>query len=286
MKSFFLLGCTLLGLASINHTSLFAASESSQLFTQTTPAPSQPTSISSPLLQAGKQLLGLERYELESVMEVTADMPGTLLSSNVKINTTVEAPNKINSQITFVSPNGLEGKSYEIVSDGSQVWIYDWTTNQYSVSDLKQFLQTREGFLIGTLSHFYVSTRSNIGSPGILANAFSQLPEDRLIGYVQRFSNINLQDSVIRDETLEGKAYKAYALQDRSKGVQATVYVDADQQAIARVHLMGTKDGLQLTSQEQILNQNVPESIATETFSFTPADDAQQVDQQISIQPF
>lgn len=287
LKLCLILGCAVFSLSSLAHHHLFAASSSNLLLAQTNPAPSpSATTNSSPLLKAGRQLLSLERYQLESVMEVTADLPGAFLSSNLKINTTVEAPNKINSQMTFVSPNGLSGKTYQIVSDGSQVWIYDSSTNQYSVSNLQQFLQTREGFLIGTLSYFYVSTRSNIGNSGVVANFVSKLPEAQLIEYFQRFANINLRNAVIRDETLEGKVYKTYNLRDASKGLQATVYVDAAQESIAQVNLAGTKDGLQLASQEKIINQSVPESIPANQFSFSPADDVQQVTQQISIQPF
>ena len=301
MKSLLILGFTLFSLGNVVPTKALSESKNAMplakaaiaqnniesniktVLAQTTPATQTPVS---PLIQAGKALLSLERYELESVMKITGDIPGTSFVSDAKIKTAVAAPNKFNSKIAFVSPNGLEGKAYDIISDGSQVWIYDYASNQYSISEYKPFLQTREGFLVGALSYFYLNTRSNIGSSNIIANFLAKLPEDRLLKYFQRFSNLDLQNSVIRDETIEGTAYKAYDIDATSRGFQATAYINPEQGNLERVHLSGTKDGLQLASQEQVINQTVPESFAEDTFTFTPPENAQQVEQQIAIAPF
>ena len=290
MKLLLLLAFTLLSLGNVVEAkTLYSANSktpqngSNLILAQANPAPQTATS---PLIQAGKQLLGLESYELESVMEITGDIPGTSFISDAKIKTVVEASNKFNSQITFVSPNGLEGKTYNIISDGSQVWIYDYATNQYSVNDLKPFLQTREGFLVGTLSYFYLNTRSNIGSSNIIGNFLAKLPEDRLLKYFQRFSNLDLQNLVIRDETVEGKAYKAYDINASNQGFQATAYINPVEGNLERVYLSGSKDGLQLASKEQIINQTIPESLSEEKFVFNPPNNAEQVGQQIMVAPF
>ncbi|MCC0177388.1 hypothetical protein I4641_10410 [Waterburya agarophytonicola K14] len=277
MKSLLLLGFTVFSLGNLAQIKAIAQS------TLDTPAPQ---TEASPLVQSAKAFISLESYELESVMETTGDIPGTAFTSNAKIKTIVAAPNKFNSQITFVSPNGLEGKTYRVVSNGSQVWIYNWATNQYSVSDIKQFLQTREGFLIGTLSYFYINTRSNIGGWRIMGNFLAKLPEAQLLKYFQKFTNLDLQNLTIRDEKLNGKTYKAYDIDAKNQGFQATAYIDTQKGNLERVHLSGAKNGLQLTSKEQVINQTIPESIPPQTFVFSAADDAEQVEQQIPIAPF
>lgn len=243
------------------------------------------TSVS-PLIQSGKNFLSLEQYELESIMEITGDIPGRSFISDAKIKTIVEAPNKFNSQIVFVSPNGLEGKSYKIISDGDLVWIYDFATNQYSVSELRQFLQTREGLLAGTLSYFYLNTRNNIGSSKIIASFLAKLPEDRLLRYFQRYNKLNLQNSVIKNETIDDKTYQVYDIDSTDRGFQVKAYVNPQENSIERIHLSGTKDGLELASQERVTNLTIPESISPETFVFIPPDEAEQVEQQITIAPF
>ena len=290
MKSLLILGFTLFSFSNAPQTIALLKSKSaiasSNFDTFLTQANSASQTATSPLVRAAKEFLSLQRYELESVMEITGDIPGTSFVSDAKIQTTVEAPNKFKSQITFVSPNGLEGKAYELVSDGSQVWIYNYATNQYSVSDFKPFLQTREGFLVGTLSYFYLNTRSNIGSSKIIANFLAKLPEPQLLKYFQRFGKLDLQNSVIRDETIEGTVYKAYDIDAANKGFRAVAYIDPERENLARVHLSRTKDGLQLASKEQIINQTIPESFLKDTFIFNPPENAQQVEQQITIAPF
>ncbi len=290
MKSLLLLGFTLFSLGNVVQAkAIYAVSpkvaqdDANFVLAQTNPTSQTATS---PLVQAGKGLLSLERYELESVMKITGDIPGTSFTSDAKIKTIVEAPNKFRSEITFISPNGLQGKAYDIISDGNLVWIYNYASNQYSVSDFKPFLQTREGFLVGALSYFYLNTRSNIGSSKIIANFLAKLPEDRLLKYFQRFSNLDLQNSVIRDETIEGKAYKAYDIDATNRGFQATAYINPEKGNLERVHLSGTKDGLQLAGKEQIINQAIPESFAEDTFVFDPPEEAEQVEQQLIIAPF
>ena len=289
MKSLLLLGFGLYSLGTsvraeaILKPKLTATSSNFEILAQ---ANSSSQTAASPLVRAAKELLSLERYELESVMQITGDIPGTSFTSDAEIKTIVEAPNKFNSQITFVSPNGLEGKAYDIVSDGSRVWIYDYATNQYSVSDLDSFLQTRESFLVGALSYFYLNTRSNIGSSSIVANFLAKLPEDRLIDYFQRFSNLNLENSAIADKTIEGRNYKVYEIDATVRGFKATAYIDSEGEYVERVNLSGTKDDLQLATKEQMLEQNIPESFSDDTFSFEPPDDAEPVEQQIIITPF
>lgn len=283
MKSLLILGVTLFSLGNLVQDKAIAENDYRTLLAQTN---STAQTATSPLIQAGKALLSLERYELESVMKITGDIPGASFVSDAKIKTIVEAPNKFNTEITFVSPNGLEGKAYDLISDGNQVWIYNYASNHYSVSDLKSFLQTREGFLVGAVSYFYLNTRSNIGSPNIIANFLAKLPEDRLLRYFQRFSNLDLQNSVIRDETIGDKAYKAYDIDATNRGFQATAYINSQQGNLERVHLSGTKDGLQLASQEQIINQTIPDSFSEDTFVFEPPENSEQVESQITVIPF
>lgn len=286
MKSLLILSCIAIGISGATPVTFPTRVNAETFFAQTNPPPATPNSQTAPLIQAASALLRQERYQLESTMEITGDIPGTFFKSAAQVNTILEAPNKINSEITFVSPNGLEGKTYQIVSDGTQVWIYNLATNQYSISDLKQFLQTREAFLMGTLSYFYVTTRSNFGSSTITANVLAKLPEERLVRYFQRFANVDLQSPLIKDETIEGKIYKVYDLNATNRGFELTAYVAPEPLALERIDLAGTKDGLQLATQEQIINQTILESIPAETFSFSPPDNAEQVARPIAIEPF
>lgn len=269
-----------------NLTPLQTLAQNNSELPTTNSSPNEPETEASPLVRGVKQFLGLERYQLESVMEITGEIPGSAFTSNAQIDTTVAAPNKFNSQITFVSPNGLPGKTYQIVSDGSQVWIYNLATNQYSISNIEEFLQTREGFLIGTLSYFYVSTRQNIGGSRILGNFLAKLPEAQLLKYFQKFTKLDLENLTIRNEEIAGTTYRAYDINGTAGDLQATVYIEPQRGNLARLDLSGSKNGLQLASQETAVNLTIPESIAEETFMFEPPENAAQSPQQIEILPF
>ena len=114
----------------------------------------------------------------------------------------------------------------------------------------------------------------------IAANFIAKLFEDRLVGYFQRFANVELQNFVI-GETIDGTAYKVYDIDASNEGLRLTTYVNSQAANLERVHLFGTKDGLQLASREQIVERTIPESIPPKTFSFSPSDGAEQVSGQM-----
>lgn len=239
-----------------------------------------------PLVQSVSKLLGQKSYQVNSVMEITGDIPGTFIKSQAQINTTVVAPNKFVSEIIFTSPNGLPGKKYQIVSDGNQVWIYSLITNQYSIIDYKQFMQSRDGFMLGTISYFYLKTLNDVGNSQITANAIAKLPPDRLLKYFQRATGVDLQKTVIRNESVEGTNYKVYDLDSPEKGYKLSTYINPQQGDLEIIDLSGQKDGMDLAIKESITNQSVPSSIPRDIFSFAPPNGGEQVVNPIPIQPF
>ena len=61
-----------------------------------------------PLVQSVVKLLGQTSYQVESLMDITGDIPGTYFSSQARVETILEAPNKFQSDITFISSFILE----------------------------------------------------------------------------------------------------------------------------------------------------------------------------------
>ena len=96
----------------------------------------------------------------------------------------------------------------------------------------------------------------------------------------------DLQKTIIKNENIEGTAYKVYELNGQNKGFQLITYINSRQGDLERVYLSGKKDGLDLAIQEEIMNQNVPESVPVDTFGFFPPDSIKQVTKPITIEPF
>jgi len=290
MKSLLLLSLAILSTGSINILTPIAQTnpETPPETPQTNPTPTLPLPLlqAAPLVKATSKLLGQQRYQIESEIELTLNLPDAPLLSNAQISTTVTAPNKVQAEITLVAENGKSDQKYQVVSNGIKVWIYDQQQNQYSVSEYKQFIKSQSGLAVGILSNFYLKTLHGVNNSTIASRTMAQLPPDRLLRYFQRFTNIDLQNIVIRTEQLSAQTYNVYDINAADQSYQITTYVNPLSADIERIDLAGKKDDLEITVTEQIIKQSIPATIAVDVFNFVPPEDAEQVTEQIAIAPF
>ncbi|MEL6929754.1 MAG: hypothetical protein AAFO95_14090 [Cyanobacteria bacterium J06600_6] len=285
MKSLLLVGLTTIAISNMSMTTI-AQTETQTPQTPTSPALPLPLLQAAPLVQATSKLLAQQSYQIESSIELMGNLPDRQLVANANLKTIIAAPNKVNTEITFVNRDRGLGQKYQIISNGTQVWIYDQATNQYSVSEYRQFIQSAAAVNVGTLANFYLRTLDRVNSNKIASRALAKLPPDRLIGYFQRFANVDLQNMTIRNEQIEDTFYSIYDINAVDNSYEVTTYVAPQSSNIDRIDLIGQKDGLDLLLIEQITSQTLPESISAETFNFVPPDNAEQVELQIAIEPF
>ena len=255
------------------------------------PAPTTPQSEiplpllqAAPLVQAVSRLLTQQTYQIESAIELStavSDSP----AAQAQIRTIIAAPN-INTEITFFDEDTALEQQYQIVANGTQVWIYDLQANQYSVSEYKQFLESTTSLSIGTLANFHVTTFNRVNNNKIASRAIAKLPPDRLVKYFQRYANIDLQNMVVRNEQLEGQPYAVYDIDATDRTYKVTAFVSPQSTNIERVNLVGQQNGIEILMSERVISQTIPEAIAENTFNFIPPDDAEQVESQIKINPF
>ncbi len=286
MKSLLLIGLTVLTVGNISNLTTVAQTHTETPEATPNPILSSPLMQAAPLVQATSKLLGQQRYQIESEIEITGKVPNTPLISHAQISTTVAAPNKVKAEITFVDENGLSDKQYQVISDGTQVWIYDLKQKQYSVSEYQQFIESQAGLAVGTVSNFYLKTLNSARNNKIVSRALTKLPPDRLLRYFQRFANIDLQNMIIRNEQIEGQTYAVYDLNAVDRSFKVTTYIDSQLADIERVDLSGRKDGLDLVVKEDIINQTIPATIPGDTFNFSPPKDVEQVTEQIAVELF
>ena len=248
----------------------------------------QPISSSeiAPLFKAAAKLLSEDRYQIESEMILTGDAPGIQFTSNVRIKTITEAPNKFNSEITFFSPNGLSGKQFKIISDGQQVWIYDLSTNQYSVSGYQEFIESNDGFFLGVVSFFYLSLQSDSENANVYARFLSSLSEEELIKFLETEFKIDYENVSMKEETLNNIPYKVYQIKDRESGFVFDFSLNSLLNEVEIVSISGKQSGLDITMKEQVNSKISPLSLSRETFSFLPSVGSKKVEQTLEIKPF
>ena len=288
MKSLLLVGLTTITVGSIGMITVAQTNSQAPQTSETTPAQTLPSPLlqAAPLVQATSKLLAQQSYAIESEVELTGNLAERQLLANANVQTIVAAPNKVSSKITFVDRDRGSDRQYQIIADGTQVWIYDIEANQYSVSEYQQFIQSQAGLNVGTLAGFYLKALDKVNSNKIASRAIAKLPPDRLVEYFQRFANIDLQNMRIRNEQIKDTAYSVYDINAADKSYEMTAYVSPLSNNIERIDLTGKQDGLDLVLVEQIISQAIPESIPTDTFTFAPPNDALQVESQIKINPF
>ena len=230
--------------------------------TPTTPQPEIPLPLiqAAPLVQSVSKLLGQQTYQIESTIALTTAISDSPIAE-AEIKTIVAAPNKVSTEITFFNEERTLQQQYQIVSDGTQVWIYDLEANQYSVSEYKQFLETATSLSVGTLANFYLRTLDTINSNKIASRAIAKLPPERLVRYFQQYANIDLQNMVIRNEQIEGQAYAVYDIDATDRTYKVTAYVSPQSANIERINLTGKQNGIEIVMREQISNQAIPEAI-------------------------
>ncbi|MEL6496644.1 MAG: hypothetical protein AAFQ41_16210 [Cyanobacteria bacterium J06623_7] len=253
-----------------------------------TPQPAIPLPLlqAAPLVQATSRLLGQQNYQIESEIELSTVVPDSLLSAQAQIETVIAAPNKVSTRITFFNQERALEQQYQIVGNGTQVWIYDRQENQYSVSEYPQFLESTDSLSVGILANFYLQTLNTVNNNRIASRAVAKLPPDRLVSYFQRFANVDLQNMVIRNEQIEGQTYAVYDIDAVDRSYEVTAYVSPQLANIERADLVGQLDGIEILMLEQIISQTIPTAIAPETFNFVPPEDAEQVESPIKINPF
>lgn len=290
MKFLFLICLTIISLGNIGPLTSTAQGtlEDSEPPATNTPKPAIPAPLlqAAPLVQATSKLLSQQIYQIESEIELTAGEIEEPLMANAHLITTIVAPDKVKTEITFFDPEKTLDRQYQVIANGTQVWIYDVENNQYSVNEYGQFISSQTGLAVGTLANFYLKTLNTINNNRIASRAIGKLPPDRLFRYFQSYANLDLQNIVIRNEQIGQEVYAVYDLDALDKSYQLTTYIAPQSSDIKQIYLQGKKDDLDITLIEQIISQTALELMPVEAFNFIPPDDAEQVESQIAIDIF
>ena len=238
-----------------------------------------------PLLKATANIIASDRHSIESTMQISGETPGMEMRSNAKIKTVVESPSRFSSQITFVSPKGLEGKKYEVVSDGSRVLIHDLTNRLYSVISYEEFMASSDDFLLGMVASLYLSIRRRENA-STEAEYLRNLSESEAESLLKESFDLDTDEVETRIETIDEINYQAYKIADSKSGYTFDVLLEPDTEAIHSLTVYGKSRGLNIILQEEYEFLTQPKNIRETTFRFLPPINSTEARQTVEIEPF
>lgn len=199
------------------------------------------------------------------------------------------SPNRFNTEIVVNSLNSnRKSQKYQIISNGTQVWIYDTEQNQYSVGECKKFIQSPAGQNVGGLANFYLRTLDSAYRNRNELVAIAKSDPNRLarLEYFKKLTNLDLRNMAVRNKQIRDVAYDVYDIGTADESYRLAVYVSSSSNDIERIERMHQKDGVNLLSIEQIVRQSNYRATSDDIFTFIPPDNAEQVESPIQINSF
>ncbi len=215
------------------------------------------------------------RYETTSKMLLTGTFGGMEIKTEVQVKTIAETGNKYRSDITFRREDGKIGPRYQLISNGSQAWIYRPDLKQYSQITTAGF---NDSFWIGISSSLFLSLpenlrRSLLSEVGSNGKAFAEL------------QGLDPKQFKVENRQLNGQDFTTYIYTDTKEGFTMIGYVDPNTGNLQQVELSGDFEGINILMSENIQQRNHFTKVNRQTFNFVPPRGVKKV-KKLEIEPF
>ncbi|EDX76687.1 hypothetical protein MC7420_1690 [Coleofasciculus chthonoplastes PCC 7420] len=254
-------------------------SEFPHQLTQSNPAPGMNRPVTdeidvSLLAKTVANFIQAERYQTESEMQFSFDAQGFTGQFSVLVKTIAQSPQQFRTEISTPESGEFAQPMYIVVSDGSQVWIYQPELKQYAVSDYAEFEQSNDDFFIGLSSGLFLVlapfrqffANGGVSSEGII---------EQLESVFQTEGYLPLQGNHL---TGAGQDYYAYSYKDREAGFTFTFLVEPNTAEVVQIQISGKTDGIDFKMTEQIIDRVPSPVVAADTFTFVPPAGVTQVE--------
>jgi len=255
-------------------------SESPHHLTQSNPAPGMNRPVTdeldvSLLAKTVANFIQAERYQTESEMQFSFEAQGLSGQFSVLVKTIAQSPQQFRTEISTPESGKFSQPMYIVVSDGSQVWIYNSELKQYAVSDYERFKQSNDSFLIGFSSMLFLEMSAPFRQAFADGVVSSEGIIEQLESVFKAEGDLPLQGNRL---TGEGQDYYAYSYQDREAGFTFTFLVKPNTAEVTQLQMSGKADGMEIKMTEQILRRVPSPVVAADTFTFVPLAGVTQVE--------
>ncbi|MEQ9355040.1 MAG: hypothetical protein RIG63_14615 [Coleofasciculus chthonoplastes F3-SA18-01] len=255
-------------------------SESPHQLTQSDAAPEMSRPVMddldvSLLAKTVAKFIQAERYQTESEMQFSFEAQGFTGQFSVLVKTIAQSPQQFRTEISTPESGEFAQPSYIVVSDGSQVWIYNPELKQYAVSDYAQFNQSNDSFLIGFSSMLFLEMSAPFRQAFADGEVSSEGIIEQLESVFQAEGDLPLQGNRLNQE---GQDYYTYSYQDREAGFTFTFLVEPNTAEVTQLQMSGKADGMDIKVTEQILDRVPSPRVAADIFTFVPPAGVMQVE--------
>lgn len=237
-----------------------------QLLSQTTTTPDL-----SLLSRASVAFVQSDRYQTDSIMEVTGTTTEQTFKAGVQATTIVQSPKQFRAEIAYNRPDQTGLVNILVVGDGQQVWIYRADTQQYTVKSYAAFEQLDDSYFIGISSLLFLQlppADRQVIAQGVLAD--SQVIQD--LGLL---SNPAFKGG---PQLVNNQPLYAYEFTDAQEGFILNAFVDPITGILKQLRISGQSEQVDYAITETIRRRTANPLVTANTFRFTPPVGARRVE--------
>ncbi|MBL1178095.1 LolA family protein [Pantanalinema sp. GBBB05] len=223
------------------------------------------------LARASMAFVQSDRYQTDSIMEVTGTTSDQTFKAGVQATTIVQSPKQFRAEIAYNQPDKAGLVNILVVGDGQQVWIYRADTQQYTVKSYEDFEQLDDSYFIGISSLLFMQlppADRQVIAQGALAD--SQVVQD--LGLL---SNPNFKGA---PQWVNNQSLYAYEFLNAQDGFTLDAFVDPTTADLKQLRISGQDQQVDYAITETIRRRTANPFVTDSTFRFTPPVGARRVE--------
>jgi outer membrane lipoprotein-sorting protein len=225
------------------------------------------------LLKAGSVFFKGDTHQIDSSMEVRAQMSGTNLQSTAQIKTIAQFPKRFRTEVNFGNGDGKSQSKRLIVSNGNQVWIYDPDNKQYVEMTYEQFDQQNDSFWIGLSTTFLSSMMTEVSPEMRKFIAEEQFSDPTLMKELQdQASGVKQSQQQVNNQN-----YVVYEYAEPKDGMIIRGFIEPKAATFKQLQLAGKDNDVNMVITEQIQQATTLPTPAVSQFKFVPPPGAKKV---------
>jgi outer membrane lipoprotein-sorting protein len=188
--------------------------------------------------------------KIESDLKMVVEGDALKITISEKLSITGKAPNKFRAYLAVTAPTQTTATKFTVVSDGQKTFVHRPGTKQYAVRKVGN--GGMNPFETGLYFGFLVlaTSKDSMGNLDALRTGGGTV--------------------TVADETVNGKAYRVFAIAPPDESFKLRYYIDPATALIEQIEMSAKDNGQSILITEQIHKQSLAAPLTASTFQFAP----------------